>query len=85
MFVILAVYRNFNTSLFEYSIPWKELNKYNEREFRKFVSEVIATPQYFNENAKAVQKEIFDFYLNNNEEKKNSTFYLKKYTQVCLF
>lgn len=68
----------------EIFIEEKNFKSFGLKDFKKYIAEVVATESAYGVNeAKKVQKEIMDFYLNTTTDvNRDYKFYLNKYDQV---
>ncbi|KAI1701023.1 carboxylesterase family domain-containing protein [Ditylenchus destructor] len=75
---------NRNSSIAAYAIPWKEFNEYGEDNFHRFVRMIASEAHYGAKGALKVQSEIISYYLGGggSQLSRNSTFYLRQYTQL---
>lgn len=65
------------------NIEKKDFENFGAKDFKKYVSEVVATETEFGKiEGKKAAKEIIDFYLNSIDQNPNYKFFLKKYNQV---
>ncbi|KAI1706995.1 carboxylesterase family domain-containing protein [Ditylenchus destructor] len=86
LWTVLANGDSNSTGLGGLMIPKAYQATYGESNFVTAVENLVATSEKFGSGASEVRDKVIDFYLNHGTENdvKNSTFYLRKYTQEAI-
>jgi hypothetical protein len=74
-----------NSTLSSQQLPWSVAGTYGANDFMDYINTQVAFVERFGNAQGDVAQQIFAYYTNaQNGQTKNSTFYIRAYTQVLL-